>query len=143
MAIVESGLIINCVPLIRSEYYHSENDIDPFMKTNLFSVVQSFASQAFKDEVKEIQLKNHQVLIKVLRPSDVEQLLFYLIVEKGTDIPEVQTRISNILKKINFNEIIFDSPVMTAELKQVKEIIDEELADMVRGPAERAKIIFG
>ncbi|MHA1212717.1 MAG: hypothetical protein ACTSSH_09675 [Candidatus Heimdallarchaeota archaeon] len=143
MAILESGIVVNGLPLIRSEYYPSEFYVDPFIKTSLVTAIQSFASEAFNDEVEEIQLKNFSIMIQDLDPGTQEPLLLYCIVEKGTDTVEVKKRLVSIEKKIDLIRIMVDTPVMTKDLKKIKKTIDEELKDLCLKPADRAKNVFG
>lgn len=143
MAVLEAGIIVNGLPLIRSEYYSDESTVDPTIKTSLVTALQSFASEAFNDKGEEIRLKKLTILIRDLDPGSNEPLLLYSIVEKGTDIPEVRKRLVNIEKKIDLIRMMVDTPVLTNELVKVKKIIDKELKELALKPADRAKKIFG
>ncbi len=143
MAVIEAGLIVNGIPLIRSEYYPTETEVDPFIRTGLLTAIQTFASKAFSDEAQEMQLKKYSIVIKDLNPGTNEQLLLYSIAEKGTDISELRRRLANLEKKLDLTRVILDTPVMTSEIRQIKKIIDKELKDLCLKPADRAKNIFG
>ncbi len=143
MAVLEAGIIVNGLPLIRSEYYSDESTVDPTIKTSLVTALQSFASEAFNDKGEEIRLKKLTILIRDLDPGSNEPLLLYSIVEKGTDIPEVRKRLVNIEKKIDLIRMMVDTPVLTNELVKVKKIIDKEMKELVLKPADRARNIFG
>ncbi|NPE09716.1 MAG: hypothetical protein GNW80_15645, partial [Asgard group archaeon] len=143
MAVIEAGLIVNGMPIIRSVYYPDEKEVDPFIRTGLFTAIQTFASKAFDDEAEEMKLKRYSLIIKDLDPGSNEQLLLYSVAEKGTDVSEVKKRLANLEKKLDLDRVILDSPVMTSELKQIKKMIDKELKDLCLKPADRAKGVFG
>ncbi|HUT80660.1 MAG TPA: hypothetical protein VMZ29_05590 [Candidatus Bathyarchaeia archaeon] len=143
MAILEAGLIVNGLPLVRSVYYSDESGVDPIIKTSLVTAIQSFASEAFNDRGEEIKLKKISILLSDLDPGSKEPLLLYCIVEKGTDISEVKRRLAKIEKKIELIRMMVDTPVMTNELIKVKKTIDKELKELILKPADRAKNIFG
>ena len=84
--------LVKGIPLIRSVYYPSEMEVDPFIRTGLLTAIQTFVSKAFSDEAKEMRLKKYSLVIKDLDPGTNEQLLLYTIAEKGTDISEIQRR---------------------------------------------------
>ncbi|MBN1330038.1 MAG: hypothetical protein JXA54_11250 [Candidatus Heimdallarchaeota archaeon] len=143
MAILEAGLIVNGLPLIRSVYYSDESNVDPIIKTSLVTVIQSFASETFNDRGEEINLKKISILIRDLDPESNEPLLLYSIIEKGTDKSEVKRKLAKIKKKLDLIRMMTDTPVMTNELIKVKKIIDKELRPLVLKPSDRAKSIFG
>jgi len=143
MVIIESGLIINGLPIIRSEYYPKEIGVDPFIQTGLFTAIQSFASDAFMDEVEEMKFKRYSILIKDLEPMTHEQKILYIIAEKGTDLSEAKKRLGALAKKLDLENTIYDTPTMTNELKAVKKEIDDYLKDLAIKPADRAKSVFG
>ena len=143
MAIVESGLIVNGMPIISTEYYPAEKEVDPYIKTALFSAIQTFASQALKDEGQEMVLKKFILLTQNLNPDGTEQLVLYTIMERGTDVSEVKRRLKNLQKKIELSPVIFETPTMTRELRKVKRTIDKELKDLCVKPADRLKKLFG
>jgi hypothetical protein len=144
MAVIESGLIVNGMPIIRSEYYPANYNVDPFLRTGLFTAIQTFASKAFSDQPEEMRLKKYILLVKDFKINDsTGQQLLYVIVEKGTDLGEVRKRLANLRKKLDLSDIIFDAPVMTQQLKEVRDTIDRELNDLCLKPADRAKKIFG
>lgn len=143
MVIIESGLIINGLPIIRSEYYPKEIGVDPFIQTGLFTAIQSFASDAFMDEVEEMKFKRYSILIKDLEPLTHEQKILYIIAEKGTDLSEAKKRLAALAKKLDLENTIYDTPTMTNELKAVKKEIDDYLKDLAIKPADRAKSVFG
>ncbi|MFW9924696.1 MAG: hypothetical protein ACFFDW_15555 [Candidatus Thorarchaeota archaeon] len=143
MAVIESGLIINGIPLIRSEYYLIEKNVDPFIKTSLFTAIQTFASNVFGEEAEEMRFKKYIIVIKKLNPDMIQQYLLYMIIERGTDVQEVKKRLNNLMKKINLEELPIDNPLITNEIKELKKIIDKEIRDLVLKPADRAKFIFG
>ena len=86
MAVIEAGLIVNGMPIIRSVYYPDERELDPFIRTSLLTAIQTFAAKAFNDEAEEMKLKRYSILIKDLDPGTNEHLLLYSVAEKGTDI---------------------------------------------------------
>lgn len=143
MAIIESGLIINGLPIIRSEYYPKETGVDPLIQTGLFTAIQSFASDAFMDEVEEMKFKRYAILMKDLEPLSHEQKILYVIAEKGTDFTEAKKRLAIITKELDLENVIIDSPTMTNELKEIKKVIDAQLKDLALKPADRAKSVFG
>ena len=143
MAIIESGLIINGLPIIRSEYYPKDTKIDPLIQTGLFTAIQSFASDAFMDEVEEMKFKRFTILMKDLEPDSHEQKILYVIAEKGTDFTEAKKRLEALAKDLDLENTILDSPTMTTELQQIKKAIDEQLKDLALKPADRAKSVFG
>ena len=118
MAVIEAGLIVNGIPLIRSEYYPTETEVDPFIRTGLLTAIQTFASKAFSDEAQEMRLKKYSILIKNLDPGTNEQLLLYTIAEKRTDISELRRRLTNLEKKLDLTRVILDTPVMTSEIRR-------------------------
>ena len=143
MAIIEAGLIVNGIPLIRSEYIPTEREVDPFIRTGLLTAIQTYASKAFSDEAEEMRLKKYSLIIKDLDPGTNEQLLLYSIAERGTDLSEVKRRLANLEKKLDLSRIVLDTPIMTNEIKHIKKQIDKELRDLCLKPADRAKNIFG
>ena len=143
MAIIESGLIINGLPLIRSEYYPKNTGVDPFIQTGLFTAIQSFASDAFMDEVEEMKFKRYAILMKDLEPLTHEQKILYIIAEKGTDLTEAKKRLEALAKDLDLENMVLDTPTMTNELREVKKIIDKQLKDLALKPADRAKSVFG
>lgn len=143
MAVIEAGLIINGMPIVRSEYYPSEKFGDPFIRIGLFTAIQAFAAQAFSDQAEEMQFKKYVIVIRDLNPGENALILLYAVAERGTDIAEIKKRLEKINKKINLEEIIFDSPVMMNEIKLVKKTIDKEMQDLRLKPADRAKFVFG
>ncbi len=143
MAVIESGLIVNGIPIVRSEYAPSEKFGDPFIRIGLFTAIQSFAAQAFGDEAEEMKFKKYVIAIRDLNPGEKAPILIYAVAERGTDISEMQNRLENISRKINLVEIIFNSPVNTKEIQKVKNTIDKEMQDLKLTPADRAKFVFG
>ena len=143
MAVIESGLIVNGIPLIRSEYYPAEKYVDPFIRTGLFTAIQTYAAKAFRDEAEEMRFKKYIIVIKDLNPHQNEPLLLYAVVERGTDVSEVKKRLANLERKLDVHDLIFDTPVITSEFQGMKEIIDKELRDLCMTPADRARFIFG
>jgi len=143
MAVIESGLIINGIPVVRSEYYPVEKFGDPFIRTGLFTAIQTFAAKAFQDEVKEMKFKKYVIVIRDLNAGEEMPILLYSVAERGTDISEIKKRLQNIQKKINITERILDSPVMNNETVRVKKIVDKEMQDLSLKPADRAKFVFG
>jgi hypothetical protein len=144
MAIIESGIIINGMPVIRSEYYPSEFKVDPFLRTGLFTAIQTFASKAFSDEAEEMRLKKYTLLIKDLnKKSDLDQLMLYLVVERGTDLVEIRKRLNIIYEKIDIDKIVIDRQVNEGELSEIKSTIDVELKDLCMKAEDRAKSVFG
>jgi len=73
MAVIEAGLIVNGMPIIRSVYYPYEKEVDPFIRTGLFTAIQTFAATAFDDEAEEMKLKRYSIIIKDLDPGSNEQ----------------------------------------------------------------------
>jgi len=143
MVVIESGLIINGIPIVRSEYADSKQFGDPFIRIGLFTAIQSFAAQAFSDEAVEMKFKKYVIAIRDLNPGEKAPILLYAVAERGTDISEMKNRLENISKKINLAKLIIDSPVMTEEIQAIKETIDHEMQDLKLTPADRAKFLFG
>ena len=143
MAMIEAGLIVNGIPLIRSEYYPAEKYVDPYIKTGLFTAIQTMASKAFSDEAEEMRFKRYVIIIKDLNPQENEPVLLYAVVERGTDISEVKKRLDNLSKKIDVEDLILDTPIMVNQLKEIQTIINHELKDLSLKPEDRAKFIFG
>lgn len=143
MAVIESGLIINGIPIVRSEFAPSDKFGDPFIRIGLFTAIQSFAAQAFSDQAEEMKFKKYVIAIRDLNPGEKTPILLYAVAERGTDISEMQNRLLNISKKINLAKILFDNPVNIKEIQKVKEIIDHEMQDLKLTPADRAKFVFG
>jgi len=143
MAIIESGLIVNGIPLIRSEYYPAEKFVDPYIKTGLFTAIQTLASKAFRDETEEIRFRKYIILIKDLNPEENEPVFLFTVIERGTDISEVKKRLENLAKKMDVEKLILDTPIMINELKELQNQINKEINDLCLKPADRAKYIFG
>ena len=143
MAVIEAGLIINGIPVVRSEYYSVEKLGDPFIRTGLFTAIQTFAAKAYSDEVSEMQFRKYVISIHDLNPGEKAPMLLYAVAERGTDVSEIKKRLKNISKKVDLERTIFDSPVMTNEIKKVKKTIDKEMQDLSLKPADRAKFVFG
>ncbi len=143
MAVIEAGLIISGIPIVRSEYAPSEKFGDPFIRIGLFTAIQAFAAQAFSDEAEEMKFKKYVIVIRDLNPGEKMPILLYAVAERGTDASEIKNRLENISRTINIAELILDSPASTDEIKKIKRKIDREMQDLKLTPADRAKFVFG
>lgn len=143
--IMESGLIVNGIPMVRSEYYPTDSDVDPFLKTGLFTAIQTFASKAFHDVAEEMRLKRYTLLIKNLPyPEGDQQVILYLVAEReNSDIAELRKRMANLEKKIDLSDIVIDNLTPSQELLEIRKIINEELNDLALRPSDRARSVFG
>ena len=143
MAIIEAGLIVNGMPVIRSEYFSIKKNVDPFLRTSLFTAIQTYAKHAFKDHAEEMKLKKYNILIRNISLEDGDQKILYAVLEKGTDKDEVKKRMQLLHEKITSSQVIFDSAMMSQEIRSIKRMIDSELKDLCLRAADRAKKIFG
>ncbi|NHJ46752.1 MAG: hypothetical protein FK733_03090 [Asgard group archaeon] len=144
MAVIEAGLIVNGMPQIQSIYYPEDYVVDPIVKSNLVAAIQVMAESAFRDEAREIKLKKYAIFINSIKHETVGQLFLYAIAEIAkTDLNEVQRRIDNLGKDLDFTQITLDLPMKTKKLISIQQRIDKSLKDLCMKPADRAKAIFG
>ncbi|MBD3189316.1 MAG: hypothetical protein GF308_01660 [Candidatus Heimdallarchaeota archaeon] len=133
------------MPMIRSEYYSTDSNVDPFLKTGLFTAIQTFASKAFHDVAEEMRLKKYLLLIRNLHhPDSDQQVMLYLVAEReNIEISELRRRMKNLEKKIDLSDIVIDNITPSKELLEIRKVIDEELRDLALRPSDRARSVFG
>jgi len=143
MAIIEAGLVVNGLPIIRSSYHKDIKEVDPIIKMSLVTALKTFANEAFEDQPEALHLKNFSIMLHDISSEETDSLFLYCILEKKTDEGEVRKRLKRIEEKATMLKVIMNQPVATKGLKKIKKIIDKELKDLYLKPADRAKTVFG
>jgi len=98
MVILEVGINLELRNILEVKYYLSSDDgLDSNLRTGFLSALESFSSEAFGDDFGVISLASYKLVYyyeEISSPLDEKRenipLLFYAIIEKGTDIDVVK-----------------------------------------------------
>ncbi|MHA1742879.1 MAG: hypothetical protein ACTSV6_01355 [Candidatus Heimdallarchaeota archaeon] len=143
MAIIEAGLIVNGLPILRRSYHPSVKDVDPMIKASLMTALKTFAKEAFADRPEVLKLSKFSIMLHDLNTEEPGTIFLYCVLEKKTAEGEVRRRLKQIEEKMAAMNEILDQPVETKGLRKIKRLIDRELKDLCLRASDRAKNIFG
>jgi hypothetical protein len=153
MAILEVGINLDRKPLVEIKYYSSsDNILDPKMRSNFLTGVESFLDEAFDDEINVISLSEFKFIyyIKKLHlpgkdKTISEPLLSFAIIEQDTDPQFVRKHLKKIIKEFrnqySLSDILSEDieyfqnfkPRINQILGDLKLKIDDRLRTLFRG----------
>lgn len=142
MAVIEAGAIINGLPIFQVDYQKEAGKLgDATLRSGLFSAIQSFAKDAFSDQMDELRLKNLTIAIKTVEMK--QPIALYAVADKETrSIDSVRDALQKISDLIEQDNIELDTmePSRNAHLR---EYFDKAFKDLKMRPSERARRLFG
>ncbi|MHA2294443.1 MAG: hypothetical protein ACXADA_00420 [Candidatus Hodarchaeales archaeon] len=96
--VVEVGLICEGLPVVRRDYAElAGEEVDPVIKSGLFTALNSFTQQIFSDEAEELKLKRFTICIKILEVPDKSYTFLYAVV----DTEKSKIRIKAVKEALN------------------------------------------
>ncbi|MHA2296161.1 MAG: hypothetical protein ACXAEU_15895 [Candidatus Hodarchaeales archaeon] len=146
MTVLEVGLISEGLPVIKRDYQKlSGVQVDPVIKSGLFSAINAFTREVFGDTTEELKLKKFVICIKQVEMSE-GSLFLYAIADKSTKTKPVTIALEKLSQTIAVlvkEENLRLSSVDPSSYDPIGERIDEEMKDLRLKPADRAKKLFG
>lgn len=151
MAILEVGINIGMKNLVEIKYYSSSDDVlDPNLRAGFLTALESFTSEVFGDDINVISLASFKLVCyceMIQIPGDeaenMQPLLSFAIIEKGTEVPVVKEQLNEIityfLNRYSLNDIFSKKPKY---FKDFESRINEILGDLKLKTEDRFRSIF-
>ncbi len=142
MAVIEAGAIINGLPIFQVDYQKEAGKLgDATLRSGLFSAIQSFAKDAFSDQMDELRLKNLTIAIKTVETK--QPVALYAVADKETrSIDSVRDALEKIASLIEQDNKELDT-MEPARNDHLREYFDKAFKDLKMRPSERARRLFG
>ena len=146
MAVIEVGIIVDGLPVFQIDYHieanHDAKLADPALRSGLFSAIQSFAQDAFSDDLDELRLKNITITIKTGNIQG-QGLALYAVADKDTrSMDSVRDALSKVSNRVVADGRFLDT-LQPAKNLYLRDYFDKEFRDLRMKPAERARRLFG
>ncbi|MFX1481319.1 MAG: hypothetical protein ACFFCI_24830 [Promethearchaeota archaeon] len=151
MAILEVGINIGMKNLVEIKYYLSSDDVlDPNLRAGFLTALESFTNEVFGDDINVISLASFKLVCyceMIQIPGDeaenMQPLLSFAIIEKGTEVPVVKEQLKEIityfLNRYSLNDIFSKKPKY---FKEFESRINEILGDLKLKTEDRFRSIF-
>ncbi|MFX1279446.1 MAG: hypothetical protein ACFFA3_08515 [Promethearchaeota archaeon] len=151
MAILEVGINIGMKNLIEIKYYSSSDDVlDPNLRAGFLTALESFTNEVFGDDINVISLASFKLVCyceMIQIPGDeaenMQPLLSFAIIEKGTEVPVVKEQLNEIityfLNRYSLNDIFSKKPKYFIDFESR---INEILGDLKLKTEDRFRSIF-
>ncbi|MHA1309464.1 MAG: hypothetical protein ACTSQO_00930 [Candidatus Helarchaeota archaeon] len=146
MVIYELGIINNGVPLISKQYYEEHSmPVDPILRSGFLSALNSFAAQAFSDEIESFSMKNFKIVLLTHRidETETENIISYCIGDKKLNLKLAKRALTKIIEEFIDKYGSIDLSRDLSEYDEFIPIFDKILGDLVKKPEDRLKSIFG
>ncbi|MHA1268998.1 MAG: hypothetical protein ACTSPY_04355 [Candidatus Helarchaeota archaeon] len=146
MVIYELGIINSGVPLISKQYYEEHSmSVDPILRSGFLSALNSFAAQAFSDEIESFNMKNFKIVLFTHKIGDGDSgnIISYCIGDKKLNLKLAKKALTRIMEEFINKFGSSDLPNDLNEFDAFIPIFDEILGDLVKKPEDRLKSIFG
>ena len=146
MVIYELGIIKAGVPLVSKLYYKEHSiPVDPVLRSGFLSALNSFASQAFADEIESFTMKNFRIVllsreIIIDKPTN---LISYCIGDKKLNLKLAKKALNRVLDEFLALYDIKNLPANLNEYNKFLQILDDIIGDFAKKPEDRLKSIFG
>ncbi|TFF88715.1 MAG: hypothetical protein EU549_02480, partial [Promethearchaeota archaeon] len=99
MVIYELGLTRAGIPLVSKQYYEEHNmSVDPVLRSGFLSALNSFAEQAFSDEIESFTMKNFRIVLLSFTKKD-HSITSYCIGDKNLNLKVTKKALTKILDK--------------------------------------------
>jgi hypothetical protein len=143
VAVIEAGVIVNGIPVFKVDYQKEAGKLgDATLRSGLFSAIQSFAQDAFSDQMDELRLKNLTIAIKTVNVVD-QPIALYAVADKETrSIDSVRDALQKVADRISAEEKELDT-FEPARNDYLRDYFENEFRDLKMRPAERARRLFG
>jgi hypothetical protein len=143
VAVIEVGVIIDGLPVFQIDFHKEAGKMgDITLRSGLFSAIQSFAQDAFSDEMDELRLKNLTISIKTANIMN-QNLALYAVADKDTrSIDSVRDALTKVIIRMQAD----NQRLSTLEPKKndyLRDYFEKEFKDLKMRPAERARRLFG
>jgi len=145
LVIYELGIIHAGVPIISKQYYEEHSGpVDPVLRGGFLSALNSFAAQAFSDEIESFNMKNFKIVLLTHRNKDDESinLISYCIGDKKLNLKLAKRALVKILDEFISRYGTTNLPADLSEYDEFIPIFDKILGDLVKKPEDRLKSIF-
>ncbi|MBD3230169.1 MAG: hypothetical protein GF329_18465 [Candidatus Lokiarchaeota archaeon] len=143
MVIYELGLTKSGVPLISKQYYEEHNmAVDPVLRSGFLSALNSFAEQAFSDEIESFTMKNFRIVLLTYNKDELS-VTSYCIGDKNLNLKVTKKALTKILDKFINKFGIKKLPKDLSKFDNFLPVFDEILGDFAKKPEDRLKSIFG
>ena len=144
MAVIEVGAIVDGLPVYQIDFHKEAGKMgDVTLRSGLFSAIQSFAQDAFADEMDELRLKNLTICVKTAVVGTEQTIALYAVADKDTrSIDAVRDALTKVATRIESDH----SPLSTLEPNKnyyLREYFEKEFKDLKMSQAERARRLFG
>jgi hypothetical protein len=151
MAVLEVGINLGKKPLVQIKYYSSsDNILDPRVRAQFITGLESFVDEAFGDEINVMSLSDFKFIFyyqKVKDPSkdknNTEPLLSFAIIEQDTDPSFVKKHLKKIIsefrKHYSLSDIFSKDPKY---FQKFESQINEILGDLRSKIDDRLRSVF-
>lgn len=145
MVIFELGIINSGVPLVSKQYYEEHSmPVDPVLRSGFLSALNSFATQAFSDEIESFSMKNFRIVLLSREIKNAsENIISYCIGDKKLNLKLAKQALTRILDE--FIESYGQDKIKRelSEYDRFLPIFDDILGDLAKKPEDRLRSIFG
>jgi hypothetical protein len=143
VAVIEVGVIVTGLPVFQVDYQKEAGKLgDPTLRSGLFSAIQSFAKDAFSDQMDELRLKNLTIAIKAVDVGK-QPIALYAVADKETrSIDSVRDALQKVADKIAEDDHELDT-LEPSRNDYLRDYFEKEFKDLKMRPAERARRLFG
>ncbi|MFO7797072.1 MAG: hypothetical protein ACQERB_13715 [Promethearchaeati archaeon] len=154
MTVLELGINLGSRNIFERKYYTtSNNPLDPNLRAGFLSALESFTSEVFGDDINVVSLASFKLVcysemvslpLSEEEDDNTQPLLFFAIIEKGTDAEIVKKELINIsrtfLNRFSRNDI-FAKKKKYFE-KKFTSRVDDILGDLKLKTEDRFRSIF-
>ena len=147
MVIFELGIIRAGVPLISKQYYEEHSmPVDNVLRSGFLSALNSFAAQAFSDEIESFTMKNFKIVLlseQQKKDTESEGIFSYCIGDKKLNLKLAKRALTKILEEFSNKYGKSDLPNDLSTYDEFLLVFDSILGDFVKKPEDRLRSIFG
>ncbi|UCG03501.1 MAG: hypothetical protein JSW11_05800 [Candidatus Heimdallarchaeota archaeon] len=136
--IYEAGLINNGLPLLRRQYFESDElKTSPILVGGFLSAIQQFTASTFKDIPTLLKMEKYMACLEKISWS-TENILLYAICDGRGDPKPIQKALSNINAKLmNWKDELQRISIDMEEYEGFHPIFDEEFVQLNRDYTDR------
>ncbi|MFX0100029.1 MAG: hypothetical protein ACFFCS_10655 [Candidatus Hodarchaeota archaeon] len=146
MTIYELGIIHEGVPLVYKSYNEEKKSIDPVLRSGFLQALNTFASEAFSDEIENFEMKNFKIALfsyAVRKKPPKYVITTYCIGDKKLNL-KLATRcltkiVNEFVNKYGSLEAVTDA---LHDFSEFTCVFDDVLGDQTKKAEDRVRSIF-
>lgn len=145
MTVYEMGIIYSGVPLVYKSYDQGKR-FDPVLRSGFITALNTFASEAFSDEIEAFSMKKYNVVMLSHQVSQGEPgkiLIIYAIGDKKLNKKVVTKALKSVLNAFLTKYVGFElTSIDNRDFEEFEPVFDEIMGDITKDPRDRLRSVF-